>query len=205
MSSLKARSHAVETTTHTQRLRRPPRLLASTSRTALPSVAIRTPIATTTSRDSNLMALTVLITTFHSWTTAMCTLAVRHSTQIRVAGCGVSEGKTDRRTLGAPGPDRVIINRRCELAGQITHTGSRQRNGFVDCENPMWVPDSPDLEASLADEHIAPSEPRGTTTAAAAAALLPLPPAPARAAPVQAPTPTTTIVLAMPLRRLVFS
>jgi hypothetical protein len=34
---------------------------------------------------------------------------------------------------GSPGPDRVIFNTRCELAGVITHTGA-SGNNFVDCE-----------------------------------------------------------------------
>ena len=34
---------------------------------------------------------------------------------------------------GSPGPDRVIFNTRCELAGVITHT-SASGNGFVDCQ-----------------------------------------------------------------------
>ncbi|GBF66940.1 extracellular guanyl-specific ribonuclease [Trichophyton mentagrophytes] len=33
---------------------------------------------------------------------------------------------------GSPGPDRVIITRECERAGEITHTGAR-RGGFVAC------------------------------------------------------------------------
>lgn len=42
-------------------------------------------------------------------------------------------------TSGAPGTDRVIINQKCELAGQITHTGASSRNGFVDCEEAISV------------------------------------------------------------------
>ncbi|KZL68659.1 guanyl-specific ribonuclease th1 [Colletotrichum incanum] len=34
---------------------------------------------------------------------------------------------------GKPGADRVIINEKCDLAGQITHSGA-QDNSFVGCE-----------------------------------------------------------------------
>ncbi|KAF6802315.1 guanyl-specific ribonuclease f1 [Colletotrichum sojae] len=34
---------------------------------------------------------------------------------------------------GKPGPDRIIINEECVLAGQITHTGANG-NAFVGCE-----------------------------------------------------------------------
>ncbi|KAK2030503.1 ribonuclease-domain-containing protein [Colletotrichum zoysiae] len=34
---------------------------------------------------------------------------------------------------GKPGADRVIINEKCQLAGQITHSGA-QGNAFVGCE-----------------------------------------------------------------------
>ncbi|KAF3062291.1 Guanyl-specific ribonuclease F1 [Daldinia childiae] len=35
-------------------------------------------------------------------------------------------------TGGSPGPDRVIINTSCKLAGEITHTGA-SGNNFVGC------------------------------------------------------------------------
>ncbi|ROT38385.1 ribonuclease-domain-containing protein [Sodiomyces alkalinus F11] len=43
----------------------------------------------------------------------------------------VYNGESNRE--GAPGPDRVIINRNsCDIAGQITHTGA-PGNAFVGC------------------------------------------------------------------------
>ncbi|CEJ80664.1 hypothetical protein VHEMI00834 [[Torrubiella] hemipterigena] len=33
-----------------------------------------------------------------------------------------------------PGPDRVIINDKCAVAGLITHTGASNQNGFVACK-----------------------------------------------------------------------
>lgn len=33
---------------------------------------------------------------------------------------------------GSPGPDRVVINTSCKLAGEITHTGA-SGNNFVGC------------------------------------------------------------------------
>ncbi|KAI0842198.1 ribonuclease-domain-containing protein [Hypoxylon sp. FL0890] len=35
-------------------------------------------------------------------------------------------------TGGSPGPDRVVINTSCKLAGEITHTGA-SGNNFVGC------------------------------------------------------------------------
>ena len=35
--------------------------------------------------------------------------------------------------VGRPGPDRVVIDGQCEIAGVITHTGANG-NEFVACE-----------------------------------------------------------------------
>ncbi|KAF6821930.1 guanyl-specific ribonuclease f1 [Colletotrichum plurivorum] len=45
---------------------------------------------------------------------------------------GVYDG-ADHLIAGKPGPDRIIINEECVLAGQITHTGANG-NAFVGCE-----------------------------------------------------------------------
>ena len=34
--------------------------------------------------------------------------------------------------IGSPGADRIVFNRDCELAGEITHTGA-SGNDFVGC------------------------------------------------------------------------
>ena len=34
---------------------------------------------------------------------------------------------------GSPGPDRVVFNEKCQLAGVITHT-SAGGNSFVECQ-----------------------------------------------------------------------
>jgi hypothetical protein len=35
--------------------------------------------------------------------------------------------------LGSPGADRIVINKNCERAGEITHTGAGG-NKFVGCQ-----------------------------------------------------------------------
>jgi hypothetical protein len=48
------------------------------------------------------------------------------------------DGETDCEVLGRPGPDRVVIDGECEIAGVITHTGA-DGNAFVACEGTSKV------------------------------------------------------------------